>query len=392
MRKVFVVGGAQSLFTPAQQKTQVELFSETAMDAMAAANVKSKDIQAIFMGNVLGDFSEGQAMVQAFAAESIGCAGVPANRYEGACASASVAVRDAFMWVASGFYDIVLVGGVERAASLGTPLATRTFAMASDRSYEFPSGLTFPAVFAMLAHLYAKTYDKPLEQVKEEMATVSVQSYKRGIHNEKAQMRKEVTIEQVLSSFMVSTPLQLHDCCPFSDGAAAVILASEDAVKKLSAKPVQIIGVGQASAGPLHSQKKTLPRIYSRELSVKQAYGMAGVGPKDIDVCELHDCFSIASLIAAESLGFFDYGKSGEAWMEGKADIGGVVAINPSGGLKSRGHPIGATGAAQVYEIFRQLRNEVEPQRQVPDAKIGLTDTLGGDGGTLVNIIMKRGW
>jgi len=392
MKKVFVVGGAQSPFTAAQQKTQVELFSETAVDAMAAAGVKPKDIQALFMGNVLGDFSEGQAMVQAFAAESIGCAGVPANRYEGACASASVAVRDAFMWVASGFYDIVLVGGVERAASLGTPLATRTFAMASDRSYEFPSGLTFPAVFAMLAHLYAKTYNKPLERVKEEMATVSVQSYKRGVHNEKAQMRKEVTIEQCLTSFMVSTPLQLHDCCPFSDGAAAVILASEDAVKRLSAKPVQIIGVGQASAGPLHSQKKTLPRIYSRELSVKQAYDMAGVGPKDIDVCELHDCFSIASLIAAESLGFFEYGKSGDAWIDGKADIGGVVAINPSGGLKSRGHPIGATGAAQVYEIFRQLRTEVEPERQVPDAKIGLTDTLGGDGGTLVNIIMKRGW
>ncbi len=392
MKKVFVVGGSQTNFTGAQERTQVELFSTAAMEAMEAAHVKPKDIQALFIGNVLGDFSEGQAMVQAFIAENIGCAGVPAIRYEGACASASVAVRDAFMWVASGFYDIVLVGGVERAASLGTPLATRTFAMASDGRYEFPSGLTFPAVFAMLAHLYAKTYNKALPKVREELATVSVQSYRHGVHNQYAQMKKEVTVEQILNAFMVSTPLTLHDCCPFSDGAAALVLVSEDVVKKMTDRPVQIIGVGQASAGPLHSQGDYLPRIRSRELSVKQAYDMAHVGPKDVDLCELHDCFSIASLISAESLGFFEYGKSGEAWMKGQADIGGKVAINPSGGLKARGHPIGATGAAQVWEVFRQLREEVEPERQVPDAKIGMTDTLGGDGGTLVNIILKRGW
>jgi acetyl-CoA C-acetyltransferase len=392
VKKVYVIGGSQTNFTAAQEKTEVELFSTAAMEAMAAAGVKPKDIQALFIGNVLGDFAEGQSMVQVFIAEQIGCVGLPAIRFEGACASASVAVREAFMWVASGFYDIVLVGGTERAATLGTPLATRTFAMASDARYEFPSGLTFPAVFAMLAHLYAKTYNMPLQKLREQMATVSMQSYKHGVHNRYAQMKKEVTIEQILSSFVVSTPLTLHDCCPFSDGAAAVVLASEDVVKKLCDRPVQIVGVGQASAGPLHSQGAFLPRIRSRELSVKQAYDMAGLGPKDIDVCELHDCFSIASLISAESLGFFEYGTAGGAWMEGEADIGGKIAINPSGGLKSRGHPIGATGAAQVWEIFRQLRGEVEPERQVPDAKIGMTDTLGGDGGTLVNIILKRGW
>jgi acetyl-CoA C-acetyltransferase/acetyl-CoA acyltransferase len=387
-----VVGAGQTNFTAAQEKTEVELFSEAALDAITESNLKPKDIQAMFIGNVLGDFSEGQGMVQAFAAENIGCGGIPASRYEGACASASMAIRDAYLWVASGFYDIVLTGGVERAATMGTALATRTFAMFSDSRYEFPAGITFPAVFAMLAHLYSKTYNVPLEKLKEQMATVSVQSYSRGKHNPKAQMRKDVTVEDVLKSFMVSTPLQLHDCCPFSDGGSALVLASEDVAKKLTDKPVYFIGVGQSSAGPLCSQKEFLPRIHSRELAVKQSYDMAGVGPSDIDLVELHDCFSIASLIAAESLGFFEYGTSGEAWMKGEADIGGKVAINPSGGLKAKGHPIGATGGGQVYEVVKQLRGEVEPERQVEGAKIGMTDTLGGDGGTLVNLILKRGW
>ena len=392
MRKVAVVGVGETQFSGPQTKTEVELFSEAALDAFNESNLQPKDIQALFVGNVLGDFSEGQGMVQSFAAENIGCFNVPANKYEGACASASMAVRDAFIWVASGFYDIVLAGGTERAATMGTPLATRTFAMFSDARYEFPAGITFPAVFAMLAHLYSAKYGIPLPKLKEQLAQVSVQSYHHGMSNHKAHLRKEVTIDDVLKSFMVCTPLQLHDCCPFSDGGSAVIIASEEVAKKLTDKPVYIAGVGQASSGPLSNQSEYLPRIRAREISAKQAYDMAGLKPEDIDVCELHDCFSIASLIAAEGLGFFEYGKSGEAWMKGEADIGGKVAINLSGGLKSKGHPIGATGAGQVYEVVKQLRGEVEPERQVEGAKIGITDTLGGDGGTLVNIILQRGW
>ncbi|GAI01877.1 unnamed protein product, partial [marine sediment metagenome] len=196
----------------------------------------------------------------------------------------------------------------------------------------------------------------------------------------------------VLTSFMVSSPLTLHDCCPFSDGASAVVIASEETAKKLTNKPVYIIGVGQSSSGPLSNQQEYLPRLRAREVSAKQAYDMAGLTPRDIDVCELHDCFSIASLIAAESLGFFDFGKAGEAWEKGEADIGGKIVINPSGGLKAKGHPIGATGAGQVYEIVKQLRGEVEPGRQVEGAKIGMTDTLGGDAGTLCNLILQTGW
>jgi len=392
MRKVALVGVGETRFSGPQEKTSVELFAQAAAEAIEGSNLKPKDMQALFLGNVLGDFSEGQGMIQAFAAENIGCFNIPANRYEGACASASMAVRDAWMWVASGYYDVVLAGGVERAATMGTPMATRTFAMFSDSRYEYPSGITFPAVFAMLAHLYSAKYNVPLPKLKEQMAAVSVQSYKYGLHNPKAHLRKQVTVEDVLKSFMVSTPIQLHDCCPFSDGAAALVLASEDAARKLTDKPVFFIGVGQASSGPLANQQEYLPRFRARELASQQAYKMAGVKPSDVDLCELHDCFSIASLIAAESLGFFDYGTSSEAWVKGEADIGGKVAINPSGGLKSKGHPIGATGAGQVYEVVKQLRGEVEPERQVEGAKTGMTDTLGGDGGTLVNLILQRGW
>jgi acetyl-CoA C-acetyltransferase/acetyl-CoA acyltransferase len=391
MRKVAAVGIGMTKFSGKQTKTALELFAEAAMDAINESNLKPKDMQAIFMGNALSDFAEGQAQVQAFAADYIGAPHIPANRYENACASSTAAFRDAFMWVASGFYDIVLVGGAETAAKMGTPLATRTFAMASDSRYEYPSGITFPGVFALLAHLYAKKYGIPLERLKKQLAQVSINSHYYGARNPKAHFQKEITMDDALNSFMVCQPLQLYDCCPFSDGGSAVILASEEKAKKLTPKPVYVAGVGQASAGNLPSQKEYLPRIISRELAVKQSYDMSGLTPKDIDLVELHDCFSIATLIALESLGFFEFGKSGEAVEKGETKIGGKLPVNVSGGLKAKGHPIGATGTAQVYEIVRQLRGECG-ERQVEGAKIGMTDTLGGDGGTLCNVILKRGW
>jgi acetyl-CoA C-acetyltransferase len=390
LRKVAIVGTGHTPFTFETEKTSIELFSEAAMDAIHEASLKPKDIQALYLGNCLGDFSEGQAMVQSYAANDIGAFHIPATRFEGACASSSLAIRDAFIWVASGYYDMVLAGGVERAASMGTPLATRTFSMFTDSHYEYPAGLTFPAMFAMLAHLYAKKYGVPLEKLKEQMAQVSVQSHYYGMFNPKGQFHKEITVDDVLNGFMVTSPLQLLDCCPFSDGAAAVVIVSEEKAKEITDKPVYIIGIGQASSGKLSAQKDYLPRLRAREKSAEQAYDMAGIGAADIDVCELHDCFSIASLIAAESLGFFEFGTSGEAWEKGETKIGGKIPINVSGGLKSKGHPIGATGASQVAEIYHQLRGECG-ERQVEGAKIGLTDTLGGDG-VLCTLIMQKGW
>lgn len=389
MRRVAVIGTGHSKFMFNSPKTSVEMLSEVAMDAINEANLKPKDIQAVFVGNVLGDFEEGQGMVQSFFANDIGCFNVPASRFEGACASGSMAVRDAFMWVASGYYDVVLAGGVEKATAMGTPLATRTFAMFGDSRYEYPAGFTFPAVFALLAHLYSRKYGIPLEKLKEQMAAVSVQSHEYGMKNPNAQFHKLITKEDVLKSPVVSSPLQLHDCCPFSDGAAAVVLASEEVAKKLVKKPVYIAGVGQASSGRLSSQYKYLPRLRARELAAEQAYCMAGLRPQDIDLCELHDCFSIAAIIAAESLGFFEFGTAGEAWEKGETRLGGRVPINVSGGLKAKGHPIGATGVSQVCEVTRQLRGDMAEQgRQVDGARYGMIDTLGGDG-VLVNIILS---
>lgn len=390
MRKVAVIGGGHTRFTANSPNTSLELAAEASMDAVLQAGLTPKDIQAICCGNVLGEFSDGQGMIHSYLANDLGCSHVPAFRYEGACATGTMAVRDAAMWIASGVHDIILVCGVEKATAMGTPLATRTFAMFGDSRFEYPAGFTFPAVFAMLAHLYAAHYDIPLKKLKQQMAQVSVQSHFYGVNNPNAQFQKEITVEKVLGGPMVTTPLQLLDCCPFTDGAAAVVLASEDVARKICDKPVFIAGTGQASSGHLASQYRHLPHIRAREISVKQAYDMAGIGPKDVDICELHDCFSIASIIAAESLGFAEAGTAGKMWEEGEFKINGRTPINISGGLKSKGHPIGATGVSQVYEVTKQLRYELAEQgRQVEGAKVGLVDTLGGDG-IIVNLVLKR--
>ncbi|HZK18229.1 MAG TPA: thiolase domain-containing protein [Clostridia bacterium] len=388
MRKVAVAGVGMTKFGPTD-KSLVELFADAAFEAVHNSNIKMQDIQSLFVGNCLGDFAEGQANIAGFLASELGLPpGTPATRFEGACATATMAIRNAYLWVASGFYDTVLVGGVEKILHMGTPLATRTFAMGTDSRYEEFSGLTFPGVFAMLANMYSVKYGIPLEQLKERMAQVAVKNHKNGAKNPLAQFQKEITAETVLNSFMVSDPLQLFDCCPFSDGAAALVLTTEENAKKMVDTPVYILGVGQGSAGSLCRQKD-YTIMQSRVASVQQAYKMAGVGPEDIDVCELHDCFTIAEIVASECLGFFDFGKGSEAIEKGLTALDGRIPINPSGGLKAKGHPIGATGAAQVYEITKQLRGECG-ERQVEGAKIGLTDTLGGDAGTIVNIVLGK--
>jgi len=391
MRRVAVVGAGETKFSGAQTRSNVELFTEAAMEAMQEAGVKSRDIQALLVGNVLSDFEEGQQIVHAYIAESLGLSHVPANIYDGACASSAVAIRDAFIWIASGLYDLVLVGGTERAASMGTKLATEAYAMYCDRHFEYPAGITFPGIFAMLTHLYAVKYNIPLPRLKEQMALVSVKAHKFGMLNPKAHMHRELTVEKVLKSNLVCQPLQVYDCCPFSDGAAAVILASEETARRLTDRPVFITGAGQASAGSLASQQDYLPHLIARTVAARQAYQMAGRKPEDIDVCELHDSFSIAEILAIESLGFFEYGTGGEATARGETGPGGKVVINPSGGLKAKGHPVGATGAAQVYEIFHQIRGECG-QTQVEGARIGMTDTMGASGSIHVNLILERGW
>jgi acetyl-CoA C-acetyltransferase/acetyl-CoA acyltransferase len=373
------------------EKTQVEMFAEAAMDAINESNLKPKDIQAVFVGNADGNVEEGQSVIAAMCAADIGLQGVPATRFEGACASSTIAIINAFVWVASGLYDIVLVGGTERQRIMSTSLATRVMGFGVHSRYETPTGLSFPGIFAMMAHLYAKNYGIPLSELKEAMARVSFKAHKYGCINPKAQFfGKEVTMQMIYDSPMVASPLQVYDCCPISDGAAAVVVTSADIARKLTSKPVLIVGVGQGSSGSVCSQKD-ITRIPARELSAKRAYTMAGLTPEDIDVCELHDCFTIAEIVASEGLGFFEPSKGYKAVLNGDTDIGGKIPINPSGGIKAKGHPVGATGAAQVYEIVKQLRGECGP-RQVEGAKIGMTDTMGGSFASIAHLILKGGW
>ncbi len=390
MREVAVVGVGMTKFG-ASEKTSVEMFGEAAMDAINASNIKLEDIQAVYVGNADGNIEEGQGVIAPMATADIGLWGVPATRFEGACSSATLAVINAFVWVASGMYDVVLAGGTERQRTMSTPLATRVMSMGVHAKYETPTGLSFPGIFAMMAHLYANKYNIPLPELKEAMARVSFKAHKWGCINPKAQFfGKEVTMEKIYESVMVASPLQIYDCCPISDGAAACIVASMDVARKLTDKPVQIIGVGQGSSGAVCSQKD-ITRIPAREKSSQRAYKMAGLKPSDIDVCELHDCFTIAEIVASEGLGFFEPGDGYKAVMRGDTDIGGKIPINPSGGIKAKGHPVGATGAAQVYEIVNQLREECGA-RQVEGAKIGITDTMGGSFASIAHIIMRRGW
>jgi len=387
MREVAVLGVGMTKFG-ISEKTNVEMFSEAALEAITRSNLESKDMEALFFGNCLGDFEEGQLHMAPFAHSDIGLPmSAPATRFESACATATVAIRHAAILVGSGVYDLVLAGGTERAAKMGTPLATRTFAMACQAHYESTAGITFPGVFAMAAHMYADKYGIPLKELKRHMAEVSVKNHRHGAMNPKAHFQKEISVDTVLNGMMVADPLQLFDCCPFSDGAAAVVIGDAEKAKDLVEKPVYIAGTGQASAGPLYVQKD-LTRVMARETAAKQAYKQAGLGPDDIDVVELHDCFTIAEILALESFGFYEFGTAYDAATKGETTYGGKVVVNPSGGLKSKGHPIGATGASQVTEIVEQLRGECG-ERQVQGAKAGLVDTLGGDFGTVCNIILR---
>ncbi len=388
MRDAIILGVGMTKFGITDM-SQKEMFAVAALEALEESHIPARDLQALFVGNVFGDFEEGQINIAPFLANEIGMSSdAPATRFEGACASATVALRHAALMVRSGVHDLVMAGGTERTAIMGTPLATKTFAMGSHSEYERFSGITFPGVFGMVAHQYAAKYGIPLPDLKHAMAAVAVKNHRNGAGNPLAHFRKEISVDTVLGSAMIADPLQLFDCCPFSDGAAAIVIADAEKFREHVDKPVLIAGTGQGSAGPVYRQKD-LTRMAAREASAQHAYQEAGIGPADVDVIELHDCFTIAEIVALEMLGIFPFGTAGEATERGDTSLQGKIPVNPSGGLKAKGHPIGATGAAQTYEIVKQLRGECG-DRQVKDAEIGLVDTLGGDFSTVCNLVLRR--
>jgi len=377
MRRVAVIGVGVTRFGK-HDRASAELFAEAAREAIDDADVAPGRIQALYYGNVTGGEGERQLHMGPLAATLLGLPAIPTTRFENACATSHAAFRHAVMEIAAGISDVVMVGGAERVLHIPTEHATEYFAYCSDASYEQPLGLTFPGVFALIARAHMQKYGTTEEQ----MAHVAVKNHRHGVLNPKAQFRKEITLETVLRSAYVADPLKLYDCCPFTDGGAALVLASEE-VARTRPRAVWVLGSAAASDTMFMQEKRDLSRVTATERAAQAAYRQAGRGPQDVDVVELHDCFTIAEIVATEGLGFFEPGTGGIAAEKGWTSLGGKLPVNPSGGLKAKGHPIGATGAAQVGEIVTQLRREAGP-RQVDGARVGLVHTLGGNTATVL--------
>jgi acetyl-CoA C-acetyltransferase/acetyl-CoA acyltransferase len=384
MRRVAVVGVGLTRFGK-HERTCAELFAEAAVDALEDGGIRPGQVQGLYVGNVVGEAGERQLHLGPQAASTLGIPAVAATRFETACASSHAAFRHALFEIAAGQADVLLVGGTERVLTMPTERSTEVFAYASDAVFEQPAGLTFPGVFALIARAHMEKYGTTEEQ----MAHVAVKNHRHGVLNPKAQFRKEITLEQVLASARVADPLKLYDCCPFSDGAAAVVLASEEVARR-TRRPVWVLGSAQAGDSMCLHDKRDLTRALATERAAEAAYRQAGVGPADVDVVELHDCFTIAEILATEGLGLCEPGAGGRAAEKGETSLGGRVPVNVSGGLKAKGHPIGATGAAQIAEVATQLRGEAGP-RQVDGAAVGLTHTLGGNTATVLVSLFGRG-
>jgi acetyl-CoA C-acetyltransferase len=383
MRRVAVIGVGVTKFGK-HERSSAELFAEAARDAVLDAGIEPKAVQALYYGNVTGGEAERQLHMGPLAASLLGLPTIPTTRFENACATSHAAFRHAVMEVGAGVSDVVLVGGAERILHVPTENATEYFAYCSDASFEQPTGLTFPGVFALIARAHMDKYGTTEAQ----MAHVAVKNHRHGVHNPKAQFRKEITTETVLKSAYVADPLKLFDCCPFTDGGAAVILASEEVARR-HRLPVWVLASEAASDTMFIHDKRDLARVTATERAASAAYRQAGRGPQDLDVVELHDCFTIAEIVATEGLGLFEPGMGGPAAEKGWTAIGGKIPVNPSGGLKSKGHPIGATGAAQIAEIVTQLRGDAGA-RQVAGARTGLTHTLGGNTATVLVSLFGR--
>jgi acetyl-CoA C-acetyltransferase len=304
-------------------------------------------------------------------------------RVESACASGGAALRAAFFEVASGASDLVLAAGVEKMNDGAD--ATAVLATAADQENEVYHGVTFPGLYALIARAHMETHGTTLE----DLAAVAVKNHRHGALNPKAQFRQTVTLEQVMASSMVAEPLRLLHCSPVSDGGAAAVLCPLERAKEFTDRPVKIRASGMATSAMALADRKDPAFLDVVHLAGNRAFQMARLGPQDIDVAEVHDCFTIAELCAIEALCFTERGRAGAATRSGETALGGRIPINTSGGLKSKGHPVGATGVAQVIEIVEQLRGEAG-ERQVKDAAVGLTQCMGGSGASSVVHIFER--
>jgi acetyl-CoA C-acetyltransferase len=363
-----------------------EIFADAAKEAFdRCPNLNPiKDIEALFVGH-MGESYEHQGHTGPTLADWTGMLPKPAVRLESACASSGAALRTGIFAILSGMHKIVMVGGVEKMTHRTTAEVTEFLAMASDMPFEQWHGITFPGLYALMATAHMHKYGTTEEQ----MARVAVKNHHNGTLNPKAHMQKEITVEKAMESKVIAWPLKLYDCSLITDGASCLILTHPDLAKKFTDTPVHVIGSGQASDAIGLYEREELTTLKAARIAAKEAYRMADLGPKDLDVAEVHDCFTIAELIAYEDLGFCKTGKGGNLIDEGTTELGGKLPVNPSGGLKSKGHPVGATGSAQAYEIYLQLTEQAD-ERQVKGAEIGLSHNVGGSGATASVHIYRR--
>ncbi len=413
-RGVAVVGAGMSRFGAFADKTSRDLFVE-AYQEMKSSIDKGFDpdrIDAFYLGNFSSDQFEKQAHLAPILASWIGLSPIASVRVENACASGGIAIRQAALAIASGEYDVVLVGGLEKMTDLDISAVTEALATAADTQFEIPAGFTFPGFYAAMATAYMAEHGAP----REAFYHVSIKNHENGALNDKAQFGQ--TIKQIMESkkkraeekgrpvpewqneieFLsdpkgnpnIAWPMALFDCSPVSDGGAVALLVAEDIAKEFTDTPLYLIGSGQASDGAL-PDRETLASIPAAEAAAKQAYAMAGLTPDDIDLAEVHDCFTIAEIMAIEDLGFFPRGGGWKAAMEGKTARDGEHPVNTSGGLKAKGHPVGASGVGQLNEIWKQLRGVAGARQLQGNPRIGLAHNVGGSGQTcVVNIFERR--
>jgi acetyl-CoA C-acetyltransferase len=383
MRPVAVIGIGKTVFGAFPDQDLRSLAVSSARKCLENAKIAPSQIEAFYLGNFAGPSFVGQSHLAPFVGGSIGITGVPCTRIEAACASSGSAFFHGVSAVGAGLYDLVLVTGVEKMTSQETPRVAEILAMAGECGSEGKAGATFPALFAMIANRHMHQYGTR----REHLAAVAVKNHANGAKNPDAHMKKVITIDQALHGKPVASPLTVYDCSLVSDGAASVILCPLDRAREFTGKPVRVLGIAQTSDYVALDRKEDITVFRAVQTAACKAYAMAGVAPADIDVAEVHDCFTIAEIVAIEDLGFVEKGRGGFFSAEGRTALDGDKPVNTSGGLKAKGHPVGATGVAQICDLIMQIRGEAG-ERQVAKHDIGLAQNLGGSGASCVVTIL----
>ena len=385
LKNTQIVSGAQTKFGNLEGITLREMFAEAVDKATVDVDIPKKDVQAVFVGTFVPEMLVHQGHTAPLLVDYAGLRGLPATRHEAACASGATALRSAIMAIESDIYDTVLVAAAEKMTSVSTNQATEALAAAADDEFESSMGLTFPGVFAIAAVAHMQKFGT----TEEDMARVAVKAHKNAATNPLAQFQKEITMEKAMTPRYIAWPLKLFDCSPISDGAAAMVLTSKEKAKEYTDTPVSVVGTGQASASMNLCDRSELTSFEASVAASRAAYKMAGLGPEDMDFAVVHDCFTIAEIIASEDIGFFEPGEGAKAVRDGVTALDGDRPINPMGGLKAVGHPVGATGVKQAVVVYRELIGDAGAN-QVAKHDTGIMHNFGGTGASCVVSIFRR--